>query len=117
MTPILEPDGKITREKGKIVFEQQFGELTCYHIAHSDRWKEESNGEAKKPPVSEDGKGESNNKQKNGKQHTVSADSKGEGERKETQSIFLSIIYINLCRDSTHYISSKLHITKFNHTH
>ena len=79
MAPILEPDGKIMRKKGKIVFEQQFGELTCYHIAHSDRWKEEStNGDAKKPPVSEDGKGESNNKQKKGKQHTVSADSKGE---------------------------------------
>ena len=73
MVPILKPDGKITREKDKIVFEQQFGELS-----YSDRWKEESNGEAKKPTVSEDGKGESNNKQKKEKQHTVSADSKGE---------------------------------------
>ena len=36
--PRLAPDGRIMQKNGEIVFEKQFGVLTCYHIAHKDRW-------------------------------------------------------------------------------
>ena len=38
--PTVEPDGSIERGKNKrIILEEEFGGLTCWHIVHRDGWK------------------------------------------------------------------------------
>lgn len=39
-TPVLNEDGGLKRnENGEPVFEKSHGELTCWHIVHSDKWR------------------------------------------------------------------------------
>ena len=66
------------RKKEEIVFEKQFGVLTCYHIAHKDRWEAELNG-AKKQLMSADSKDMSDDEEETPPSNKRQKKSKGKG--------------------------------------
>ena len=57
MVPKLEPDGSIKRDGDKqIIFEEEFGTLTCWHIAHRNHWKNGRTTKTTLIPISEESK-------------------------------------------------------------
>ena len=57
MVPKLEPDGSIKRDRDKqIIFEEEFGTQTCWHIVHRDHWKKGRTMKTTLAPISEESK-------------------------------------------------------------
>ena len=53
--PKLEEDGSVVRDADKnVVFVEEYGELTCWHIAHENNWRESLENGSKTTTVSEE---------------------------------------------------------------
>mmetsp|Transcript_30638 Transcript_30638/g.64831 ORF Transcript_30638/g.64831 Transcript_30638/m.64831 type:complete len:282 (-) Transcript_30638:108-953(-) len=53
--PKLEADGSIKRDGDKkVIFEEEFGELSCWHIAHRNRWKKGNTTTKALTPITEE---------------------------------------------------------------
>ena len=55
--PKLDPGGSISCGKNKeVIIEEEFGELTCWHIVHRDSWKKDLSTKTTLSPISEERK-------------------------------------------------------------
>ena len=52
--PVLDEFGSIQREKGKPVFEKEYGVLSCWHITHMEKWKNTYRNGIRITPVTEE---------------------------------------------------------------